>query len=129
MMQLKDSIAETVNLKMGNTNNLHPAFCFRYTHKNFNFKNLNNDTYGMFLDKIDLLSQLTWQNICQINRYKNGTEKITRSEIKQQIDKCITEDREIIVFHLVGKFRIIGCREGKIFYVLFIDVNGEVYKH
>ena len=129
-MKLESSaIPETVNLSMGNTNKLHPAFCFRYMHRDFDFRKLDNTTYEVFLNKIDALSQLSWQDICQINRYKNGTEKISRDEITHQIDKHITPDREIVAFHLKNLFRIIGCREGKVFYVIFIDTQGKVYNH
>jgi hypothetical protein len=128
-MEIKSSTPETVNLKMGNTNKLHPAFCFRYMHRDFNFEKLDNVASKTFLDKIDGLSKVTWQDICQSNRYKKGTEKIRRDQINQQIDRNITPDREMIVFHVASLFRIIGCRDGKVFYVLFIDTKGEVYSH
>jgi hypothetical protein len=134
MPQLKDTLVETLHLNMkGSTNKLRPAFCFRYLVKDFDFDNLltanNQAHYKDFLNKIKSLSGLDWETIKNSNRYGNGAEKIDHSSLKQFPLKCITPDMSILVFHLSGLFRIIGVRDGKVFYVLYIDPNGRAYKH
>ena len=122
----------SLNLKMGSTDDLHPAFCFRYLISGYNLNNLllsGTEYVKNFLNKIDMLSKLSWKEIEKNSRYKNGTEIIDSKSIKKELPKTITLDMNILSFHLNGLFRLIGVRDGKIFYVLFIDTKGEIYKH
>lgn len=133
-MKINQEINEpaTLKLNMGNTNNLHPAFCFRYLHNDFSFKQLisKEEKYTKdFIEKLDKLSKIPWKEIMNTSRYKNGTEIINRKQIKYSISKEITQDMNILAFHLQDLFRLIGVRDGKVFYVLFIDINGGCYKH
>ena len=119
----------TLQLNMGNTNDLHPAFCFRYLHNDFGLSQLSGQYTQNFITKLDKLSKMSWSEINSNSRYKNGSEIIDRQQIKQSIPKEITPDMNILVFHLPDLFRLIGVRDGKVFYVLFIDINGSCYKH
>ncbi len=124
--------AETLKLNMGSTDNLHPAFCFRYLHNDYDIDKLllaEDKNIRSFLSKLNNLSKITWQEIMRSSRYKNGTEIINSKQIKKPLPKEITPDMNILVFHLQDLFRLIGVRDGKVFYTLFIDINGELYNH
>ena len=124
--------AETLKLNMGSTDKLHPAFCFRYLHNDYDIDKLllaEDKNIRSFLSKLNNLSKITWQEIMRSSRYKNGTEIINSKQIKKPLPKEITPDMNILVFHLQDLFRLIGVRDGKVFYTLFIDINGELYNH
>lgn len=104
-MKINQEINEpaTLKLNMGNTNNLHPAFCFRHLHDDFNFKQLilTEEKYAKnFIEKLDKLSKMSWKEIMNSSRYKNGTEIIDRKQIEYSISKEITQDMNILAFHL-----------------------------
>lgn len=118
------------------TNNSQPIFSFEYLYPGFDLTNLINtnniEYYKQFLNKINKLTQLTWQTIQSAPRTANGTEIIDRACIKISLDKyskTITPDENILSFHLSNLFRLIGIRRDSIFYIMFIDINGEVYNH
>ena len=124
--------AETLKLNMGSTDNLHPAFCFRYLHNDYDIDKLllpEDKNIRSFLSILNNLSKITWQEIMRSSRYKNGTEIINSKQIKKPLPKEITPDMNILVFHLQDLFRLIGVRDGKVFYTLFIDINGDLYNH
>ena len=124
--------AETLKLNMGSTDSLHPAFCFRYLHNDYDIDKLllaEDKSIKSFLSKLNNLSKITWQEIIRSSRYKNGTEIISSNQLKKPLPKEITLDMNILVFHLQDLFRLIGVRDGKVFYALFVDINGELYNH
>jgi hypothetical protein len=124
---------KSFNLRMGNTNNLNPALCFKFLQKGYDIAELlrtnNSEYFKDFLSKIDSISRLTWQQIINSSRKGIGCEKISVSAIKVTIPPFITKERDILSFCLSGLFRILGVREGKVLYIVWIDPKGEVYRH
>ena len=67
------------------------------------------------------LSKMCWNEIQVQNRHKKGHEKIRGDEIKEPLPKGIKEDATLLAFRGVGMSPIVGYRDDKIFYILWID--------
>lgn len=122
----------TQQLSSGSTNELLPVFSFAWYQDNADCcKKLTVSHYGKALEKILKLSKMRWQDIQTNSRQRNGTEVISRNEIKATIPREITEDVDFlsIRFH-DDKGRIVGFRDGVVFHVVWFDVNPFIlYKH
>lgn len=81
------------------------------------------------LKRLFLLSTMTWGEIKNAPRHGLGTEKIARSAIKAPIPATVTEDVTFLVLRYNGKAPMVGYRDGRVFYVLYLDHNFELYKH
>lgn len=75
------------------------------------------------------LTELRWVGIKGVARQGNGAEIIRHRQIKKQIPTALTPDLDILVFHLTGLFRMLGWRSGRIYHVVWLDPNGELYDH
>ena len=114
------------------TNHLHPAFCFRYnTAKQYSIKQFDRDTQASLANTLYELGQLTWNQIIQDNHHGKGCEKIPQNSIKESLPSNTPGDRKFLSLRLGhGKNSVIvGWRENKIFYIVWIDPNGKVYSH
>ncbi len=87
------------------------------------------------LEKINILSSLTWEDIIKDSRKTNGYEYIQVKQLKgcewlKKIFENRNEDR-IMVFRVKtnSKSRLLGFREGRVFKVCCYDNNGVLYSH
>jgi hypothetical protein len=113
------------------TNTLHPAFCFRYVDRNYSISQCDKDAKVALANKIQELSQITWDSIQKAPRHGVGHEIIEQASINKPLPANTPEDRNFLSFRLGnGKNSvIIGYRKDKIFYVIWVDPNGDLYKH
>ncbi len=113
------------------TNTLHPAFCFRYIDKNYSISKCDKDAKAALANKIQELSHVTWDTIQKAPRHGAGHEIIDQECIKRPLPLNTPGDRNFLSFRLGnGKNSVmIGYRKDKIFYVIWIDPNGELYNH
>ena len=79
--------------------------------------------------KLFQLSQTIWREIRNAPRHGIGTETIDRASIKPALPFSIPEDTAILALRYNGKKPMIGYRQDRIFYVLFLDHNFSVYSH
>ena len=79
--------------------------------------------------RLFLLSRHKWREIVQAPRHGIGTEKISKDAIKAAIPPSITEDVTFLALRYKGKNPMVGYRDGRTFYVLFIDKDFTVYPH
>ena len=75
------------------------------------------------------LSQMTWLNIKNSPRHGLGTEKIARSSIRAPIPQKVTEDASLLALRYNGKAAMVGYRDGRVFYVVFLDHTFDLYSH
>ena len=85
-------------------------------------------------EKINTLSQLTWEEIKKLSRKTNGYEMIPLTCLKnsnlQELLKNSNQN-EAMVFRVKSttKSRLIGFREGRVFKVCCYDHDGVLYNH
>jgi hypothetical protein len=113
------------------SNVLHPAFCFRYVDSNYSINRCNKDAKVALASKIEELSQINWDCIQKTPRHGAGHEIIEQASIKKPLPSNTPGDRKFLSFRLGnGKNSVmIGYRKEKIFYIIWVDPNGEVYNH
>lgn len=113
------------------TNQMHPAFCFRHIENMYSLKNCDKDTQALLSQKLEELGQLNWENIQKADKKGKGHEIIEQNSLKKRQKGQIPADRKYLSFRLgKGKNSVfIGYRQGKVFYVVWIDPHGKVYSH
>lgn len=75
------------------------------------------------------LSRLNWQEIRNAPRHGLGTEKISRTSLKAAIPSGISEDVTFLAIRYNGKRPMLGYRDGRTFFVIFLDHNFSAYDH
>ena len=113
------------------SNHMHPAFCFKFCQKKFTIDDCDKDTKALLADKIYKLSQVNWGELQRNNRHGLGHEIISKDSISVAVPLTTPDDREFLCFRLGGGKNsvFIGYRVAKIFYVVWVDPNGQVYEH
>jgi len=113
------------------SNHMHPAFCFKFCQKKFTIDDCDRDTKSLLADKIFKLSQFSWNTLQGQNRHGLGHEIIAKESISVSVPITTPDDRSFLCFRLGGGKNsvLIGYRMAKIFYIVWIDPQGRVYKH
>ena len=110
------------------TNDLHPAFCFKFnTCKDYSVKDLNSEQKCSLLERLHELGQLSWATIQTSSRTGMGHEKLSKKSLKKPL-KYPQELSELLVFRFNGG-RIIGFRKNQTFYISGIDTRYDCYDH
>lgn len=114
-----------------------PLFSLEYiTCNKYNLRYCDVKDKAIFLEAIHKRSRLTWKDIKDLP-YKNGLgweplkDERLNIKLRKMTEKTLTEDTKIWVFCAKSrtKRRILGQRDGQIFYILFLDPKGKLYKH
>ncbi len=113
------------------SNSEHPAFCFNKLNHLHNLDKCEKLDQIAFAKKIVSLGSMTWAEIQSSNRHGVGHEKINQNSIQPSLPEDTPNDRNFLAFRLGGgKHKvIIGYRIGKLFYVVWIDTKGKIYRH
>lgn len=108
----------------------HPVFCFKYIHKDFGLNKCNDEEKIKLLERVAMLSKMTWPEIQTAPKHGVGSEKIERDSIIPPIPLDLTEDvKHLLALRFDGKKPIVGYRNKFIFHILYIDRSFEVYNH
>lgn len=106
----------------------------------FSFENMAGDTgYSVeccdsehraaLVSKLFTLSRMTWFEIKNAHRHGLGTEKIDRGSIRCPIPLKVSEDVTLLAIRYNGMHPMVGYRDGRIFYILFLDQTMDLYNH
>lgn len=82
-----------------------------------------------FADALYKRSCLTWNQIQCAPRHGLGPENIPRHIIRTSIPQHVTPDVTLNAFRFSGKKPMVGYRQGRIFYVLWLDRQFTLYPH
>ena len=110
------------------TNYSSPVFSFKYfniSNKKYSMKKLNQEVLTSLAQKMCLLHTLTWDKILSDNREAHGTEIITN--LKTVKSQYVTSDTNILAFRLTQKARMLGFRQERTFFILWIDPEHTIY--
>lgn len=90
-----------------------------------------NDDRSRLLQRIFMLSKMSWRQIRLGPRAGFGSENISRKDIKKPVPAVVTGDVETFQsLHYAGHKRFIGYRsDDGIFFILWIDHDFSVYDH
>lgn len=106
----------------------YPIFCLRHLSSKFCLTKCNKDEVSGFAHTLRILSQQSWSII--ISNHVKGCEKIKNPRsMKEAVPKGITEDLPIIAFCFDGRKKMVGCRNGCIFHVIWLDPKFQLYAH
>ena len=132
MNKIKKKNAQHNKIKIPSENSTgldYPIFCFRHlqttTKSDFKF-------YAEFIERLNKISNLTWNQINVADRHGFGTEKMPVNQIKPQMPKFVTpEITHLLVFRANGDKRpFLGLRKESVFHIIFIEEQfGDVYDH
>lgn len=75
------------------------------------------------------LSKVTWRDIRHSPRHGIGTETIHRASLKVGLPHGIPDDATLIAIRFNGMKPMIGYRDARVFYVVFLDSNFSAYNH
>lgn len=130
---LNDSFAHSPIQKPSNDDNDTLVFSFRDLQDEYDFSQdcCTDQVRKDLLSSLRRLSQTTWDDLITRDKKNGGSELINKSEIKAGLPSFITDDYEklIVVRFNSQSSRLIGYRQGNVFYVLFIDVKLTLYDH
>ena len=72
---------------------------------------------------------MTWAQIKTADRMGLGFETIARSSITAGIPRHITDDVRLLAFRFFGNAPMVGYRDGRVFFVLWLDRSFTLYNH
>ena len=108
---------------------MRPKFCLEHLQKDHCLSKCTTEEKAAFADRIHEMSQLTWQQLSQAHRHKQGFEPIDRSAIKGTFPSVLTQDVTILAFRFSGMAPMVGFRTGEVFHVVWFDRAFNLYKH
>ena len=107
------------------------AFSFEHlsNKKDFSLDGGNKKDKVILLSTLGRLSKMRWQEIQTQGKHQQGHEKIKRESLKDKIPDHIKEDATFIAFRAAGMKSMVGYRDNKIFFILWIDWKFKLYDH
>lgn len=84
---------------------------------------------GDFADALDKRSQLAWNDLQNAPKHGLGAEKIPQNRIQASIPPHVTPDVTFLAFRFSGRKAMVGYRQERLFYVLWLDRNFTLYDH
>lgn len=111
------------------TNRDTPWFCFHKLQRGRCIQDCDQEQQAAVAETLRRLSQLTWGEITQAPRHGLGCEKIERDSIQVAIPPHITEEVQLLSFRCHGLAPMIGYRLDRVFHLIWIDKNFDVYNH
>lgn len=106
-----------------------PVFSFEYLQKGYCIRDCQVSEKADFAMQLRQLSELNWRELRAADKHGLGYEKISKKAIRPRIPLHITDDVNLIAFRFSGKKPMVGYRNGKTFYVVWLDRNFSLYDH
>lgn len=113
----------------GSSQNLRPVFSLEYLGGNYCLSKCELAEKAAFAERLHKLSQLTWAEIQRAHRHGLGCETITRDSIKASPPPAVTDDVRFLAFRFNGMAPMVGYRDGRIFFVIWLDRDFSLYDH
>ena len=104
-----------------------PHFCLAHLQRRYCVTDCTQDHQVAFILQLHRLSQQTWGEIKKNGRHAMGTEKISQNSIKAPIPQHVTPDTDLVALRFQGKKAFVGYRVDRVFHVLWIDRNHDLY--
>lgn len=97
------------------------------------FKKGAEERYSAFLDKLRIISTLTWPQFWEQNRQNGGLEKIPQKKISRPFINSLNISEDTTLYSTrFSDCRLIfrkGTKCGRVIHILGIDLDLSLYKH
>ena len=103
-----------------------PAFSLQHLKRSHCITKCTTKEQAAFAKKIRILTQMTWAQIKQSHRHKNGTEIL--ADLTPKLPSAANGEHAM-VFRFSGMAPMIGFRSDNVFYVVWFDPKMKLYKH
>ncbi|WP_291779170.1 hypothetical protein [Luteibacter sp.] len=107
----------------------YPVFCLRHLQNGHDLSDCEDADQRQLIAKLRHLSKMDWSQIEQAPRHGSGKENISRTSIKKEIPRIVTEDVKLWSLRFSGMKAMVGFRSGDIFHLLWLDHDFSVYGH
>lgn len=115
----------------GNDDNDNVAISFQHLQNGYDLENrkLSKDNKIQLLKKLAHITKSTWNELV-LQGKKSGFEKLKKNVISN-LPSIITDDiSNLYVLRFASQeCRVVGFRQGVIYYILYIDPELDLYKH
>ena len=126
--QGRDLPAEAI--KPQDHNAYHPAFCFKYLQKGkYHLDSCIADDAAALAKRLVKLGEMTWQQVLFADKRTLGSETIKRNAIRSGLPACLPEDAVLLALRFNSSKPMVGFRDKKLFYVLWLDHDFTLYDH
>ena len=82
-----------------------------------------------FADALYKRSQFTWNELQSAPKHGLGSEKLPQDRIRAGIPAHVTPDVTLLAFRFSGQKAMVGYRQERIFYVVWLDRDFTLYDH
>jgi hypothetical protein len=111
-----------------NTDKEPPSFCLRFIVPKYCLTKCNTEQKAAFAQRLYELSRSTWVELRNAGK-KGGTEVLPQFRTKEPIPTSITPDVTLVAFRYWKKAPMVGFRDGRTFYVVWLDIDFSLYDH
>jgi len=108
-----------------------PIFSFEYhvtIDKRYCIDNCENNAKIALLERLFRLSKYTWSQLRMADRHKIGHEELDPKKCKITVPDGL-KDKNFIAFRFMGLEPVVGFRDERIFNIVWVDPNFELYEH
>lgn len=115
------------------TNELPPHFALEHLSpdKRYCLDACEQKERAAFAKTLHDLSKMAWREINNTPKHGKGWEPIPRKAIKASLNSSIItlDVDKFMAFRFFGKAPMVGLRNGRVFYVLWLDPKFKLYDH
>ncbi|MCU0073986.1 hypothetical protein N8H71_20535 [Pseudomonas koreensis] len=106
-----------------------PVFSFEYLQNGWCIQDCETVERSKMLERLRVLGKMSWRELRKEHRHRYGCETIERSSLKVGIPAFLTGDVRLLVFRAFERVAMVGYKNQRIFYVVWIDREFKLYKH
>jgi hypothetical protein len=121
--------ARTAPVEMDTSEGRPPVFSFEYLQNGWCIQDCEAVERSKMLERLRILGKMPWRDLRKEHRHGYGCETIERSSLKVGIPAFLTDDVRLLVFRAFERVAMVGYKNDRIFYVMWIDRAFKLYKH
>lgn len=108
----------------------HPVFCLKYLNKAYHLDKCIDKEKVALINKICLLSQMTWKEMYMSPRHGLGLEQISQNSIKGAgIPTHLSKDETMYAIRFHGIKPMVGYIKNPVFHIVYLDRDFTLYNH
>jgi hypothetical protein len=119
----------TSTIEMDSSEARPPVFSFEYLQNGWCIQDCEAVERSKMLERLRILGKMPWRELRKEHRHRYGCEKIERNSLKVGIPAFLTGDVRLLVFRAFERVAMVGYKNHRVFYVVWIDREFKLYKH
>ncbi|WP_414917060.1 hypothetical protein [Pseudomonas sp. IT-P395] len=121
--------ARTSTIEMDSSEARPPVFSFEYLQNGWCIQDCEAVERSKMLERLRILGKMPWRELRKEHRHRYGCETIARNSLKVGIPAFLTGDVRLLVFRAFERVAMVGYKNHRVFYVVWIDREFKLYKH